>query len=52
MGSGEHGFGLYIFKDLASGNSARSETFDNEQLSKNATFQIQQFEVWAPVLDE
>jgi len=45
VGGGGH-FALWLDEDLLYGNSAASETFDNECLSPSKVFQILSIEVW------
>ncbi|CAK56645.1 unnamed protein product (macronuclear) [Paramecium tetraurelia] len=49
IGAGDK-YGLFVSSSFSKGESNPSETFDNEVLSSEVNFQIQEFEVWG--LDE
>ena len=45
MGAGGNA-GLYVDEDLLKGHSEKSETYNNEILSKEEFFQLLNIEVW------
>ncbi|KAJ3327746.1 oxidation resistance protein 1 [Blyttiomyces sp. JEL0837] len=47
LGGGEGHFGLWVDEDLYNGHSGRCQTFDNDQLSSTAEFDVVGLEIWA-----